>query len=193
MAKSWATLGVDLHLDPPATKRHRRPPRFDGRAARPPSAPAASPPAPGCPPPAPSPPTWASPATRSPTPYADLVAEGWLHARRAPATHVAMGAPPTPLSSGGAPSSRPRQDPAPRPHSRPAYDSPPAPRPRLLPRTEWLKAARRAFTSAPAPASVTATRAAVSTAHRLATYLSRARGVRADPEHILSARASRTA
>ncbi|MFJ9628748.1 PLP-dependent aminotransferase family protein [Streptomyces sp. NPDC091280] len=175
MAKSWATLGVDLHLEPAATSTGVRRGLTDAlrdavRTGR------------------------LTPGTRLPSSrslaadlgiarntvadaYADLVAEGWLTARQGSGTRVADRAvvPPTDTTP-------PR-----RPSTRPAYDLVPGtPDLAAFPRTEWLKAARRAFTAAPHQAlgyGEPRGRAELRTA--LAGYLARARGVRADPEHIL--------
>ncbi|MDV7217805.1 aminotransferase-like domain-containing protein, partial [Streptomyces prunicolor] len=71
--------------------------------------------------------------------------------------------------------------------SRPTYDLVPGtPDLAAFPRTEWLKAARRALTAAPYQAlGYGDPRGRVELRTALAAYLSRARGVRADPEHIL--------
>ncbi|MCT9076319.1 PLP-dependent aminotransferase family protein [Streptomyces fulvoviolaceus] len=184
MPKPWATLGVDLHLEPTGPGLRRgltdalREAVRTGRLA---------------------------PGTRLPSSrtlatdlgiarntvaeaYADLVAEGWLTARQGSGTRVAMGAPPTPFRrwgsavvppSGTAPSRRERH--------RPTYDlRPGTPDLASFPRTEWLKAARRAFTSAPNEAlGYGDPRGRIELRTALAAYLSRARGVRTDPEHIL--------
>ncbi|MHC3468262.1 MocR-like pyridoxine biosynthesis transcription factor PdxR [Streptomyces sp. 7R007] len=173
MAKSWATLGVDLHLEPtgPGVRRGLtdalREAVRTGRLA---------------------------PGTRLPSSralatdlgiarntvadaYADLVAEGWLTARQGSGTRVAD----RPVSPPSAPAPHPRAP------SSPAYDLVPGlPDLASFPRAEWLKAARRALTSAPNQAldyGDPRGRAELRTA--LAGYLARARGVRADPERIL--------
>ncbi|MBH1935936.1 PLP-dependent aminotransferase family protein [Streptomyces sp. AV19] len=110
--------------------------------------------------------------------YGQLVAEGWLTARRGSATRVA----PSPVP--------------PRPAARPARPVP-AERPRYdlrtgtadvatFPRAAWAAAARRALAAAPNDAfgygdghGRPELRAA------LADYLARVRGVRADPERIV--------
>jgi GntR family transcriptional regulator/MocR family aminotransferase len=185
MAKSWATFGVDLHVEPTGPGLRRgltdalREAVRTGRLA---------------------------PGTRLPSSrslaadlgiarntvadaYADLVAEGWLTARQGSGTRVATGAPATPPGPWGSavappPGSAP---PGPRRHDQPVHDLRPG-RPDLasFPRTEWLKAARRALTSAPYhafgygdPRGRTELRTA------LAGYLSRARGVRTDPGRVL--------
>ncbi|KOV93508.1 GntR family transcriptional regulator [Streptomyces sp. NRRL B-1140] len=173
MAESWATLGLDLHVEPTGPGLRRgltdalREAVRSGRLA---------------------------PGTRLPSSralaadlgiarntvadaYADLVAEGWLTARQGSGTRVAgrRVVPPTGTA------------PHPRLPARPAYDlRPGSPDLTSFPRAEWLKAARRALTAAPHhaldygdPRGRPELRAA------LAGYLSRARGVRADPERIV--------
>ncbi|MFI2643082.1 PLP-dependent aminotransferase family protein [Streptomyces sp. NPDC018610] len=184
MAESWATLGVDLHLEPagPGVRRGLtdalREAVRTGRLA---------------------------PGTRLPSSrslavdlgvarntvadaYADLVAEGWLTARQGSGTRVAAGAPTAPYPRAGrtavAPgsSSRPR-----RAEPRPRHDlRTGVPDLSSFPRAEWLRAARRALTAAPHhalgygdPRGRPELRAA------LAGYLARARGVRTDPDHVL--------
>ncbi len=72
--------------------------------------------------------------------YADLVAEGWLTARQGSGTRVAEHAVVPPADT-----TPPR-----RLRGRPTYDLVPGtPDLAAFPRTEWLKAARRAFTAAP--------------------------------------------
>ncbi|MEV0638926.1 PLP-dependent aminotransferase family protein [Streptomyces sp. NPDC050619] len=173
MPKPWATLGVDLHLEPTGPGLRRgltdalREAVRTGRLA---------------------------PGTRLPSSralaadlgiarntvadaYADLVAEGWLTARQGSGTRAAERrvVPPVPSST-----LRPQSH-------RPAYDlRPGTPDLASFPRTEWLKAARRAITSAPNEAlgyGDPRGRAELRTA--LAGYLARARGVRTDPERIL--------
>ncbi|WP_369196069.1 MocR-like pyridoxine biosynthesis transcription factor PdxR [Streptomyces djakartensis] len=187
MAEPWATLGIDLHLEPTGPGLRRgltgalREAVRSGRLA---------------------------PGTRLPSSralaadlgiarntvadaYADLVAEGWLTARQGSGTRVATGAPATPARQPG------RTQPAPpsgtaahaqqRARSRPSYDLRPGnPDLASFPRAEWLRAARRALAAAPYhaldygdPRGRPELRAA------LAGYLSRARGVRADPERIV--------
>ncbi|MGW6736207.1 MocR-like pyridoxine biosynthesis transcription factor PdxR [Streptomyces sp. NPDC055013] len=214
MPKPWATLGVDLHLEPAGGGLRRgltaalREAVRTGRLA---------------------------PGTRLPSSrslaadlgiarntvaeaYAELVAEGWLTARQGSGTRVAdrevipsgggatasgattaagvrpaSGAATTP-GAGTAPRAiapphaRARPFTGPRPERpRPAYDLVPGtPDLSAFPRTEWLKAARRAFLAAPNHAlgyGDPRGRAELRTA--LAGYLSRARGVRADPDHIV--------
>ncbi|MFF1303076.1 PLP-dependent aminotransferase family protein [Streptomyces sp. NPDC058307] len=109
--------------------------------------------------------------------YADLVAEGWLTARQGSGTHVSQRTvvPPT----GPAP--------RPRPPGRPTHNLVPGtPDLASFPRAQWLKAARRALATAPYQAlDYGDPRGRVELRTALAEYLSRARGVRADPEHIL--------
>ncbi|MFF7545925.1 PLP-dependent aminotransferase family protein [Streptomyces canus] len=173
MAKPWATFGVDLHLEPTGGGVRRgltdalREAVRTGRLA---------------------------PGTRLPSSralaadlgiarntvadaYADLVAEGWLTARQGSATRVSdrTVVPPT-----GAPS-RPRAP------GRPTHNLVPGtPDLASFPRAQWLKAARRALATAPYQAlDYGDPRGRVELRTALAGYLSRARGVRADPEHIL--------
>ncbi|MFD5517739.1 PLP-dependent aminotransferase family protein [Streptomyces sp. NPDC127066] len=174
MGKTWATLGVDLHVEPTGsgirkglTEALREAVR-SGRLA---------------------------PGTRLPSSrslavdlgvarntvaesYADLVAEGWLTARQGSGTRVAERSVVRP-----APQAAPRR----REQARPAYDLVPG-RPDLasFPRAAWLKAARRALTRAPHEAlGYGDPRGRPELRTALAGYLSRARGVRADPERIV--------
>ncbi|MEU3252776.1 PLP-dependent aminotransferase family protein [Streptomyces sp. NPDC006997] len=110
--------------------------------------------------------------------YADLVAEGWLTARQGSGTRVADRAlPPTPD----------RPAPRGRPPGGPAYSLVPGtPDLASFPRAPWLRAARRALAAAPHDAlgyGDPRGRAELRTA--LAAYLSRARGVRADPDRVV--------
>ncbi|MEV7736694.1 PLP-dependent aminotransferase family protein [Streptomyces sp. NPDC088921] len=173
MAKPWATFGVDLHLEPTGGGVRRgltdalREAVRTGRLA---------------------------PGTRLPSSralaadlgvarntvadaYADLVAEGWLTARQGSGTRVSERTvvPPT-----GAP---PRH----REPGRPTHNLVPGtPDLASFPRAQWLKAARRALATAPYQAlDYGDPRGRVELRTALAGYLSRARGVRADPEHIL--------
>ncbi|MEU1911944.1 PLP-dependent aminotransferase family protein [Streptomyces massasporeus] len=173
MAESWATLGIDLLVDPTGPGLRRgltdalREAVRSGRLA---------------------------PGTRLPSSralaadlgiarntvadaYADLVAEGWLTARQGSGTRVAERrvVPPSGTS------------PHPRALSRPAYDlRPGSPDLASFPRAEWLKAARRALTAAPYQAlDYGDPRGRPELRAALAGYLSRARGVRADPERIV--------
>ncbi|WP_327317382.1 MocR-like pyridoxine biosynthesis transcription factor PdxR [Streptomyces sp. NBC_01235] len=174
MPKAWATLGVDLHLEP--TGPHLRRGLTDAlreavRTGR------------------------LAPGTRLPSSrslavdlgvarntvadaYADLVAEGWLTARQGSGTRVAVGR--VVVAPTGSAPRRPE-------HHRPAYDlRPGTPDLGSFPRAEWLRAARRALTAAPSDAlGYGDPRGRVELRTALAGYLSRARGVRADPERIV--------
>ncbi|MGW0966960.1 MocR-like pyridoxine biosynthesis transcription factor PdxR [Streptomyces sp. NPDC002516] len=174
MGRTWATLGVDLHVEPTGsgirkglTEALREAVR-GGRLA---------------------------PGTRLPSSrslaadlgiarntvaesYADLVAEGWLTARQGSGTRVAERSVVRP-----APQAAPRR----REPAGPAYDLVPG-RPDLasFPRAAWLKAARRALALAPHEAlGYGDPRGRPELRTALAGYLSRARGVRADPERIV--------
>ncbi|MFD9001362.1 PLP-dependent aminotransferase family protein [Streptomyces sp. NPDC059582] len=174
MAKPWATFGVDLHLAPAGPGLRRgltdalREAVRGGRLA---------------------------PGTRLPSSrslaadlgiarntvaeaYADLVAEGWLTARQGSGTRVAERAP-----------SRPPDHPArhPRRPGLPTYSlAPGTPDLASFPRADWLKAARRALAAAPNDAfGYGDPRGRVELRTALAAYLSRTRGVRADPDRIL--------
>ncbi|AQS67942.1 PLP-dependent aminotransferase family protein [Streptomyces pactum] len=174
MGKSWATFGVDLHLDRSGTGLRRgltdalREAVRSGRLA---------------------------PGTRLPSSrslaadldvarntvaevYADLVAEGWLAARQGSGTRVADR---TPAAPGHRPAPH-RREPA-----RPAYDLVPGtPELASFPRAQWLRAARRALTAAPDQAlGYGDPRGRVELRTALAGYLSRARGVHADPDRIV--------
>ncbi|MDG9722305.1 MocR-like pyridoxine biosynthesis transcription factor PdxR [Streptomyces sp. DH41] len=193
MGKSWATFGVDLHLDRSGTGLRRgltdalREAVRGGRLA---------------------------PGTRLPSSrslaadlgvarntvaevYADLVAEGWLAARQGSGTRVADrtpaipdGTPATPDRTPAAPDHRPAPS-HPAPHrrepGRPAYDLVPGtPELASFPRAQWLRAARRALTTAPDRAlGYGDPRGRPELRTALADYLSRARGVHADPDRIV--------
>jgi GntR family transcriptional regulator / MocR family aminotransferase len=173
MAEPWATLGVDLHVEPTGPGLRRgltdalREAVRSGRLA---------------------------PGTRLPSSralatdlgiarntvadaYADLVAEGWLTARQGSGTRVAERRVVPP--AGAAP--RPRE------RVRPEYDLRPGfPDLSSFPRTEWSRAARRALASAPYEAfGYGDPRGRPELRSALADYLSRVRGVRADPERIV--------
>ncbi|MCX4764491.1 PLP-dependent aminotransferase family protein [Streptomyces sp. NBC_01275] len=207
MVNSWATFGVDLHLEPTGPGLRRgltdalREAVRTGRLA---------------------------PGTRLPPSrslaadlgiarntvadaYADLVAEGWLTARQGSGTRVAAGVatgaasphgepspsgaafpPGAPAGSGVRPGSAAAPattGPVSRPHEpdRPVHDLRPGmPDLASFPRTEWLKAARRALNSAPYHAfGYGDPRGRIELRTALAGYLARARGVRTDPERIL--------
>ncbi|MDQ1026671.1 GntR family transcriptional regulator/MocR family aminotransferase [Streptomyces umbrinus] len=175
MVKSWATFGVDLHVDVTGTGSGLRKGLTDAlraavRGGR------------------------LAPGTRLPSSrslaadlgiarntvadaYADLVAEGWLTARQGSGTRVAERAVVAPASA----------PPRPRTPGGPAYDLVPGtPDLASFPRAEWLKASRRALAAAPYDAlGYGDPRGRVELRTALAGYLARARGVRADPERIL--------
>ncbi|WP_129307267.1 PLP-dependent aminotransferase family protein [Streptomyces sp. L2] len=174
MVESWATLGIDLHLEPSAAGGVRRgltdALRDAVRTGR------------------------LAPGTRLPSSralavdlgiarntvaeaYADLVAEGWLTARQGSGTRVPERAVVPPEA--GAPRQR---EPA-----RPTLDLiPGTPDLAAFPRTEWLKAARRALATAPFHAlGYGDPRGRPELRTALAGYLARARGVRADPATIV--------
>ncbi|MER6608543.1 PLP-dependent aminotransferase family protein [Streptomyces sp. NPDC000927] len=111
--------------------------------------------------------------------YAELVAEGWLTARRGSGTRVARRAEPRRTATRAVPS-RPVS-------SRPARNlMPGSPDVSSFPRAEWLKASRRALTAAPNDAfGYGDPRGRVELRTALASYLARARGVYADPERIV--------
>ncbi|WP_367044424.1 PLP-dependent aminotransferase family protein [Streptomyces sp. Je 1-332] len=177
MEDSWATLGVDLHLETGGDATHSgvrkgltdalREAVRGGRLA---------------------------PGTRLPSSrslavdlgvarntvadaYADLVAEGWLTARQGSGTRVAERAVPRPAE--------------PAPHRRaagsPTYDlMPGTPDLSSFPRAAWLKAARRAMATAPNDAlGYGDPRGRVELRTALAGYLSRARGVHTDPDRVV--------
>ncbi|MFE9804951.1 PLP-dependent aminotransferase family protein [Streptomyces sp. NPDC005227] len=174
MAKTWATLGVDLHVEPTGSGVRKgltdalREAVRGGRLA---------------------------PGTRLPSSrslatdlgvarntvadaYADLVAEGWLTARQGSGTRVAER---TVTPQAPEPAQRRREQ------GRPVYDLVPgSPDLASFPRTAWLKAARRALTDAPHEAfGYGDQRGRPELRAALAGYLSRARGVRADPDRIV--------
>ncbi|MFE0371807.1 MocR-like pyridoxine biosynthesis transcription factor PdxR [Streptomyces tendae] len=174
MARSWATLGVDLHLEPigPGLRRGLTDALREAvRTGR------------------------LGPGTRLPSSrvlaadlgiarntvadaYADLVAEGWLTARQGSGTHVAdRVAAPSPEAS----ARRPREP------ARAVHDlRPGSPDLASFPRAEWLRAARRAVTAAPNDAfGYGDPRGHPELRGALSAYLARARGVRAAPDHLL--------
>ncbi|MGW2369838.1 MocR-like pyridoxine biosynthesis transcription factor PdxR [Streptomyces sp. NPDC001667] len=110
--------------------------------------------------------------------YGELVAEGWLAARQGSGTRVA------PRAEPGAPE---RRSPVPRTRPRPVHDLRGGTADvSAFPRAAWLSAARRALAAAPAEAfGHVDERGRVELRTALADYLSRARGVRADPERIV--------
>ncbi|MFE0138578.1 PLP-dependent aminotransferase family protein [Streptomyces sp. NPDC059037] len=177
MEESWATLGVDLHLETAgdATRSGVRKGLTDAlreavRGGR------------------------LAPGTRLPSSrslavdlgiarntvadaYADLVAEGWLTARQGSGTRVAERTVPRPAAP-----ARPR-----RVSGAPTYDlMPGTPDLASFPRAEWLKAARRALNAAPNDAlGYGDPRGRIELRTALADYLARARGVHADPDRIV--------
>ncbi|MEU1042425.1 PLP-dependent aminotransferase family protein [Streptomyces sp. NPDC005907] len=110
--------------------------------------------------------------------YGDLVAEGWLTARQGSGTRVAERT---------VPRAAPESAPAGQRPGRPAHDLVPGtPDLASFPRAEWLKAARRALAAAPSDAlGYGDARGRTELRTALAGYLSRARGVRADPDRIV--------
>lgn len=114
--------------------------------------------------------------------YAELVAEGWLTARQGSGTLVARRARP----AGTARRARPA-GPAPERPAVPEHDlRQGVPEPGSFPRTAWLASTRRALTAAPNEAFGPADpRGRPELRSALAEYLSRARGVRADPDRIV--------
>ncbi|MER6471374.1 PLP-dependent aminotransferase family protein [Streptomyces collinus] len=186
MADSWATLGVDLHLEPAGSSGLRRgltdALRDAVRTGR------------------------LAPGTRLPSSrglavdlglarntvaeaYADLVAEGWLTARQGSGTRVATGVPVTPSAPRGravppSPPGAPRRR---REPGRPVHDLVPGtPDLAAFPRAEWLRAARRALATAPFDAlGYGDPRGRPELRTALAGYLARARGVRTDPGAVV--------
>ncbi|MGW7053802.1 MocR-like pyridoxine biosynthesis transcription factor PdxR [Streptomyces sp. NPDC054887] len=112
--------------------------------------------------------------------YAELVAEGWLTARQGSGTRVA-------------PRAAPRETPAPAVAPRrgarraAAYSlMPGSPDLASFPRAQWLRAARRALTTAPHDAfGYGDPRGRVELRTAVAEYLARARGVRASPDRVV--------
>lgn len=176
MADSWANLGIDLHLEPAGSSGLRRgltdALRDAVRTGR------------------------LAPGTRLPSSrtlagdlqiarntvaeaYADLVAEGWLTARQGSGTRVAERAVP---SAGAAASPVRRRTPG-----RPTHSLVPGtPDLAAFPRTEWLRAARRALTRAPNDAlGYGDPRGRPELRTAVAEYLARVRGVHTDPGSVL--------
>ena len=111
--------------------------------------------------------------------YAELIAEGWLTAQQGSGTRVANRAQPrraTPAATRAAPGSR-----------HPRYGlMPGSPNLAEFPRTQWLAAARRALTVAPHDAfGYGDALGRIELRTVLAEYLTRARGVIAEPERIV--------
>ncbi|MEU5694559.1 PLP-dependent aminotransferase family protein [Actinosynnema sp. NPDC020468] len=172
MSPHWATSGVDLHLDlDPATGRRaglERALRDAVRAGR--LAPGAR-----------------LPATRAlavelglarntvAAAYDQLVAEGYLTAHRGAGTRVATLSPPP------GPPARPARATTPRHDLRPGR-----PDPTSFPTTAWIRATRRALTSAPADAfGYGDPRGRVELRTALADHLGRTRGVHATPDTVV--------
>ncbi|MZD07930.1 aminotransferase class I/II-fold pyridoxal phosphate-dependent enzyme [Streptomyces sp. SID5785] len=110
--------------------------------------------------------------------YADLVAEGWLTARQGSGTRVAE----RPVEAPRPPRTPARRTPGPLRHDL----NPGSPDLASFPRTEWLRAARRALSAAPNDAlGYGDPRGRPELRTALAGYLARARGVHADPERIV--------
>ncbi|HUY52557.1 MAG TPA: GntR family transcriptional regulator [Streptosporangiaceae bacterium] len=109
--------------------------------------------------------------------YGQLVAEGWLTARRGSGTQVADRA-----AGAGAPPSPPAAE-----VNRLRYDlRAGSPDLSAFPRQDWLAAARRALGGAPSEAlGYGDPRGRPELRRTLADYLSRARGVRATPDRIV--------
>ncbi|MFE6775353.1 PLP-dependent aminotransferase family protein [Streptomyces sp. NPDC057702] len=112
--------------------------------------------------------------------YSELVAEGWLTARRGAGTRVAPGAVPARPVAPRAPTRPPLA-------ARPTFDlHPGAPDASSFPRAAWLTSSRRALGNAPSSAfGVNDPRGRVELRHVLTEYLARARGVRVDPERVV--------
>jgi GntR family transcriptional regulator/MocR family aminotransferase len=109
--------------------------------------------------------------------YGQLVAEGWLTARRGSGTQVADRA----AEAGAAP-----VPPAAQPDRLRYNLRPGSPDLAAFPRQEWLAAARQSLAAAPSDAlGYGDPRGRPELRRALAGYLSRARGVRADPERII--------
>jgi GntR family transcriptional regulator/MocR family aminotransferase len=174
VSESWSTSGVDLHLelDPAGGRRAGleralRAAIRDGRLAqgdRLPSTRALAAEA------------GLSRGTVSAA-YDQLAAEGYLVARRGSGTEVA------PLAAGGAPvPDGGRPDPPP-----PRYDlSPGSPDLTTFPRAAWVRALRRALSTAPAEVyGYGDPRGRIELRTALAGYLGRTRGVAAGPEQIV--------
>ncbi|WP_250299486.1 PLP-dependent aminotransferase family protein [Streptomyces sp. NBC_01387] len=111
--------------------------------------------------------------------YAELVAEGWLTARQGSGTRVAARS--VPRAAAPPVTVRPPQP------RHPAYSLlPGSPDLASFPRAEWLRAARKALTAAPHEAfGYGDPRGRPELRTVLADYLARARGVYADPDRIV--------
>lgn len=111
--------------------------------------------------------------------YAELIAEGWLTARQGSGTRVAERAAPPRHSR--------KPKPAPARPATPTHNlRQGAPETASFPRTAWLAAARRALIAAPDEAFGPGDpRGRIELRRALSDYLTRARGVRVDPERIV--------
>lgn len=173
MTKTWAISGIDLQLEldgKPVRARLEAALREAVSSGRLP---------PGTPLPASRPLAEDLGVARNPVAgaYAQLVAEGWLIARRGSGTRVANSAlavqtAMTPAVEG----------------PRPRYDlRPGSPDTSAFPRAGWLAAARRALTTAPAEALGQSDdpRGRPELRRAIAGLLARTRGIRASPERIV--------
>lgn len=172
MTDSWATSGVDLHLNPSGSRVRAgleatlRDAVRTGRLAAGLRLPSSR--------------TLASDlgVARNTVAeaYGQLVAEGWLIARQGSGTRVANLAPA--LQAPPAPAAQ---------LSHPRYDlRPGSPDVSAFPRSAWLAATRRALSAAPAEAlGYTDPRGRPELRQALAGYLARARGVRVSSERIV--------
>ncbi|MCS5719106.1 PLP-dependent aminotransferase family protein [Herbiconiux sp. CPCC 205763] len=116
--------------------------------------------------------------------YAELVAEGWLTARQGSGTRVAQLATPRPAAGGGATATGGAAAPAQRRST--GGLSPGAGEFAEFPRVQWLAAARRALAAAPPSAfGYGDPLGRMELREALADYLSRVRGVRAEPDQIV--------
>ncbi|MEV0679220.1 PLP-dependent aminotransferase family protein [Actinosynnema sp. NPDC050436] len=107
--------------------------------------------------------------------YDQLVAEGYLAARRGAGTRVAALTGPRPAAPApGGPATAPHHD------LRPG-----SPHPTAFPTADWLRSTRRALTSPAWAHHCTDPRGRVELRRALADYLGRTRGVHADPAHIV--------
>ncbi|MEU9990455.1 PLP-dependent aminotransferase family protein [Streptomyces sp. NPDC007971] len=179
MANPWATLGVDLHLEPAgsgglrrgltdALREAVRSGRLAGGTRLPSSRSLAA--------------DLGIARNTVAEAYADLVAEGWLTARQGSGTRVATGVPRLGPRGSGTPSPARRREPGEPVHSL----VPGTPDLASFPRTEWLKAARRALATAPFHAlGYGDPRGRPELRTALAGYLARARGVRTGPDAIV--------
>ncbi|MEU4254911.1 PLP-dependent aminotransferase family protein [Streptomyces fradiae] len=118
--------------------------------------------------------------------YAELVAEGWLTARQGSGTRVAPRAAAAPARRPASAAALPWQRARPRP-GRPLHTlHPGTPDLASFPRSDWLKAARRALLNAPHEAfGYGDPRGRPELRAALAEYLARSRGVHAEPDRIV--------